>query len=119
MTFMRSTFLVACLLLGELPFVSAQSEDSLDNKTVAANSAYQEKDWPKAALLYDQLAHAQPESYRSWYRLGVCLQRTGQHQKALEAFEKAQAKGAPGPSWDTTWQRHTRRWGDRTNRWNN
>ena len=95
MTFMRSTFLVACLLLGELPFVSAQSEDSLDNKTVAANSAYQEKDWPKAALLYDQLAHAQHESYRSWYRLGVCLQRTGQHQKALEAFEKAQAKGAP------------------------
>jgi tetratricopeptide (TPR) repeat protein len=92
---MRSSVLAACLLISLLPVASAQSQDSTTSKAVAADSAYQAKNWVKAEPLYDQLVQAQPDSFRNWYRLGVCLQGNGKHEKALEAFHKAQANGGP------------------------
>lgn len=61
----------------------------------AADAAYKAKDWPKTATLYEQLLQSKPTHRRYLYRLGVALQATGQHQKALETFEKSQANGTP------------------------
>jgi tetratricopeptide (TPR) repeat protein len=92
---MKIDFLAALLLLVHLPSLNAKADDSLKSKTVAADSAYQEKNWGKAKPIYEQLVRDQPDSYRNLYRLGVCLRHTGQQQPALAAFQKAQAKGAP------------------------
>lgn len=89
----RSALLVACLVIGAT--ASLQSQDSVDKTTAAANTAYQSKDWAKAEPLYQQLVQVQPDNARDWYRLGVCLQGSGKHEKALDAFQKAQTKGVP------------------------
>ncbi len=75
--------------------VAAQDQHSLDVMSADANTAYDSKNWTKAEPLYSRLAAAHPESGRYWYRLGVCRQRNGQHEKAVEAFQKAQAAGTP------------------------
>ena len=92
-----STSVVAFLgcLLAAAPWSAAQSQDSIESKTAAANAAYQAKDWAKAEPLYEQLVQALPDSGRNWYRLGASLQATGHHEKAAEAFQKAKANGAP------------------------
>ena len=91
----RSASLAACLLLVVLPLF-AQSQDTLQSTTAAADAAYQAKDWAKAGQLYEQLSQTPAAIPRTWFRLGVCRQQTGQHQTALEAFQKAQAMGVPG-----------------------
>lgn len=92
----RNTLLLAQLLIALLPLAHANTQDhTLDSLASAANSAYTAKDWAKAEPLYQQLTLAQPETPRYWYRLGVSLQATGQHQKALDAFQQARAKGVP------------------------
>jgi tetratricopeptide (TPR) repeat protein len=68
------------------------AQDSVDK---TANAAYQAKDWLAAQPLYEQLAQSEPSSTRNWYRLGVCSESLGQHEKALGAFENAKAKGLP------------------------
>jgi tetratricopeptide (TPR) repeat protein len=95
MNCIRATFLLLFLSLGTSPYLRAQAQGSPDKVTAAANAAYQAKEWSKAQPLYAQLAQTQPDSYLNWYRLGVCSQSLGQHQKALEAFQTAQAKGLP------------------------
>lgn len=92
---MKSALLIAFLLIGSIAPLCAQSPDSVAGEKAAANSAYEAKDWAKAELLYERIAQAQPDNFRSLYRLGVCRQNLGQHQKALEAFQTAQAKGMP------------------------
>ena len=88
----RLSLLLALLLLGSA--AHSQSQNSPPNTiATAANAAYQSKDWSKAQSLYSQLVQAQPDVYLNWYRLGVCSQALGQHQQALDAFQKAQAKG--------------------------
>ena len=93
---MRNALLTTCLVIGmgAVASVAAQSQDSSE-KAAAANTAYQAKDWARAEPLYQQLVQAQPDNSRNWYRLGVCLQGTGKHPRALDAFQKAQAKGVP------------------------
>jgi tetratricopeptide (TPR) repeat protein len=73
----------------------AQVQHSPDVMSIDANAAYDAKNWTKAEPLYAQLVAAHPESGRYWYRLGICRQRNGQHEKAVEAFQKAQAAGMP------------------------
>jgi tetratricopeptide (TPR) repeat protein len=73
---------------------NAQSTEGAETES-RANAAYTAKNWAEAATLYEQLVALQPDSFRDWYRLGVSLQSSGHFQKALDAFEKAQAKGLP------------------------
>ena len=60
-----------------------------------AEDAYQAKDWPTAAKAYGELAQARPQDPRSWYRLAVCLRKTGDLSGAKSALEKSAANGAP------------------------
>jgi len=94
---MKYRSLLTCFLLGMLAVVNAQTQDSAAPKSEAANSAYQSKDWAVALPLYEQLVQQHPESGRNWYRYAICLQGTGKHQQALDAFQKAKDKGAPPP----------------------
>ena len=91
---MRRAFLIPCLLLASPSLSCAQSTSPLGDPA-AANAAYQAKDWSKATPLYEALAQGHPDSGRNWYRLGVCLHGVGRNDKALAAFQKAQALGAP------------------------
>jgi len=82
-------------ILGLVLFMAlAPAQDSPD-KAAAADAVYQAKDWAKALALYADLAQAQPANARFWYRLGYCSQQLGRHEKALDAFQQAEAKGAP------------------------
>jgi tetratricopeptide (TPR) repeat protein len=85
---------IALLLLVTLSPAIAQSPHPTE-QALAANTAYQAKDWPRAKSLYSQLVQEQPDSYLNWFRLGVSAQALGQHEVALEALQKAKAKGLP------------------------
>jgi tetratricopeptide (TPR) repeat protein len=92
---MKQTIFLLTFLSLTASFLAAQPQTSPDQLTAFANTAYQAKDWAKAQPLYQQLSQLQPEAYSNWYRLGVCSQSLGQHDRALEAFQKAEAKGVP------------------------
>lgn len=91
----RALFFLACLSLTVLSSSRSQAQNPPDQLASSANTAYQAKDWTRAQPLYAQLVQLQPDSYANWYRLGVCSQALGQHEKALESFQKAQADGLP------------------------
>jgi tetratricopeptide (TPR) repeat protein len=59
-----------------------------------AAAAYDAKNWSEAVKLYSQIVQTAPNP-RAWYRLGVSLNRTGEKEKAIEAFEKGRALGLP------------------------
>ena len=77
-----------------LASVSAFAQTST-NDAQAADAAYQAKNWTVAQSLYQQLAVANPNTLRYWYRLGVASQSAGQHQQAVNAFERAKEHGLP------------------------
>jgi tetratricopeptide (TPR) repeat protein len=91
----RATLLLMCMMMGAPALADSPSPDSIAGKAAAASVAYEERDWTKAEPLYEHLVQAQPESLRNWYRLGVCLQGMGKHQRALDAFQKTQSMGMP------------------------
>ncbi|HKV61336.1 MAG TPA: tetratricopeptide repeat protein [Candidatus Acidoferrum sp.] len=70
-----------------------QTPPAIQVATEAA-SAYDAKNWSEAAKLYGQIVQAAPNP-RAWYRLGVSLNKTGDKDKAIEAFEKGRALGLP------------------------
>src|SRR5215475_13479819 len=59
-----------------------------------ANSAYEKKDWPKAAQLYGELSKQENAPPRVWLRLGASLRSLGKYDDALAAFDKANQAGA-------------------------
>jgi tetratricopeptide (TPR) repeat protein len=59
-----------------------------------AGTAYDGKDWAKSLKLYAQIVQTAPNP-RAWYRLGVSLNKIGENDKAIEAFEKGSALGLP------------------------
>ena len=73
-------------------FVPAQQSGDL---AASADTAYRKKDWATAKNLYSQLSRSDTSVPRYWYRLGFAAQALGEHQKALDAFERAKAKGSP------------------------
>ena len=87
----RVLLVFGLLLFGCQPLVAQTNEKSAAD----ADAAYQAKDWSKAEPLYESLTQTQPANPRNWYRLGVCLAKTGQSRKAIAAFQTAQSKGAP------------------------
>lgn len=80
-----------CMILISI-FVPAQQSGDV---AASADTAYQKKDWATAEKLYSQLSHSDASVPRYWYRLGVAAQALREHQKALDAFEHAKAKGSP------------------------
>src|SRR4029077_15460922 len=84
-----------CCVLGATLLASTQEQHSLEVMSADATEAHVDKKWEKAELLDERLVHIHPESYRYWYRLGVCRRRQKEYQKAIEAFQKAQALGTP------------------------
>jgi tetratricopeptide (TPR) repeat protein len=91
----RATLLLMCMMMGAPAIAGSPPPDSIAGKAAAASAAYEEHNWTKAEPLYEHLVQAQPDSMRNWYRLGVCLQGMGKHQRALDAFQKTQAMGMP------------------------
>lgn len=82
-----------CLLA--LPCLSIRCFAQTEDVSVAANAAYQQKDWATAAKLYGQLTQAKPKNPRFWYRLGVSRRATGQNEQALHDFQQARNNGLP------------------------
>ena len=90
----KLAFAFALLFLASFSPLQAHSQNPPD-QAIAANAAYQAKDWTRAKSLYSRLVQVQPESYLNWFRLGVSAQATGQHDVALDALQNAKAKGLP------------------------
>jgi tetratricopeptide (TPR) repeat protein len=65
---------------------------SLSQVASEAAAAYDAKNWSESAKLYGQIVQAAPNP-RAWYRLGVSLNKTGEKDKAIEAFEKGRVSG--------------------------
>jgi tetratricopeptide (TPR) repeat protein len=59
-----------------------------------AAAAYDAKNWSESAKLYGRMVETAPNP-TAWYRLGVSLNKTGEQEKAMEAFENARASGWP------------------------
>ena len=79
---MRVGFLMLSLTVMWVAGARAQAPTGAD-LAAKANAAYSAKDWTEAARLYEQLANAEPENTRYWFRLGASAQSIGQHKKAL------------------------------------
>ena len=84
--------LVGLLLLAGSFAVKAAQQPSSRNELAAA--AYDAKDWPTAARLYEELSQSPEAPPRVWLRLGAALRELGKNPDAIAAFEKANAAGA-------------------------
>jgi Tfp pilus assembly protein PilF len=73
-----------------------------------AGTAYDGKDWAKSLKLYAQIVQTAPNP-RAWHRLGVPLNKIGENDKAIEAFEKGSALGLPPQLRSTEWRSSSRR----------
>jgi tetratricopeptide (TPR) repeat protein len=71
-----------------------QATSAVSQLASDAGSAYDGKNWAKSAKLYAQIVQTAPNP-RAWYRLGVSLNKIGENDKAIEAFEKGRALGLP------------------------
>src|SRR6266446_5505037 len=87
---------IVLLVLGERAVAARpQQPTSAVSQTASdAATAYDGKDWAKSAKLYAQIVQTGPNP-RAWYRLGVSLNKIGENDKAIEAFEKGRALGLP------------------------
>jgi tetratricopeptide (TPR) repeat protein len=71
-----------------------EQANSVAQVATEAASAYDAKNWGEAVRLYKQIVETAPHP-RAWYRLGVSLNKTGEKDKAIEAFEKGRSLGLP------------------------
>ena len=86
---------LACLFLAVALSTSAQQDLSADVLSKEANTAYEAKNWERAAKLYEELSKDMTTPPPSvWLRLGAALRSLGRYEEALAAFEKAGQSGA-------------------------
>jgi tetratricopeptide (TPR) repeat protein len=88
----RRLLIVLCSVIWGVSTLLAQQSTDMAS---AADAAYKNKNWSEAEKLYQQLTESDPTVARHWYRLAVSAQGQGDHQKALEAFERTRGKGIP------------------------
>jgi tetratricopeptide (TPR) repeat protein len=69
----------------------AQGVGSLSEQ---ANTAWEAKEWERAAKLYEELSKEKDAPPRVWLRLGGSLRALGKYDQALAAFQKATEAGA-------------------------
>jgi len=75
------------------PLLRASAQNGSDS--VAANAAYEAKEWRQSAALYQGITSREPKNGRAWYRYGVSLYREGEPEKAVAALQAAIDNGAP------------------------
>jgi tetratricopeptide (TPR) repeat protein len=94
--FMKFHALCVLLLLSGAVAALGRPQQASSAAQVAteAASAYDARNWTEAVKLYSQIVKTAP-SPRACYRLGVSLNKTGEKDKAIEAFEKGRALGLP------------------------
>ncbi|HTQ59858.1 MAG TPA: tetratricopeptide repeat protein [Candidatus Solibacter sp.] len=95
---MRATWLYAILAIVCIGITeTARANQTTDKAAVtkAAKTAYEAKDWQKAALLYEQLTVEEAGNPRVWYRFATSLHAIGQETKAIAAYQKALDAGLP------------------------
>src|SRR5882724_8988160 len=86
---------IVLLLQGASAAAGQQQPTSVVSQIASdAATAYDGRDWAKSAKLYAQIVQVAPNP-RAWYRLGVSLNKMGENDKAIEAFEKGRALGLP------------------------
>src|SRR5882762_6950095 len=87
---------IVLLSLGARANTAAQQQptSAVSQIAIDAGTAYDGKDWAASARLYAQIVQSAPNP-RAWYRLGVSLNKIGENDKAIEAFEKGRALGLP------------------------
>jgi tetratricopeptide (TPR) repeat protein len=86
---------LACLFLAVALSTSAQQDLNADVLSKEANTAYEAKNWERAAKLYEELSKDMTTPPpRVWLRLGASLRSLGRYEEALAAFEKAGQSGA-------------------------
>jgi tetratricopeptide (TPR) repeat protein len=68
---------------------ATEPNDSL----AAANKAFADRDWSRAAELYQSVVKAHPDQASSWARLGRSLREAGRAREALPALQKAEQLG--------------------------
>ena len=88
---------VAAMLLSTTAPFSLRSVQAPQNESdaVAASSAYDAKDWAKAAKLYESLVKQHPEVPRLWFRLAASQQELGQLGQARQTLEQGLQAGVP------------------------
>jgi tetratricopeptide (TPR) repeat protein len=95
MSYLQLISVAVLLVIWPMPANAAQQVDAtLSTLAADANTAYDAKDWAKAAKLYAELSRTSEAPPRVWLRLGASLRELGRYQDALAAFEKANAAGA-------------------------
>jgi tetratricopeptide (TPR) repeat protein len=86
---------LACLFLAVALSTSAQQDLNADVLSKEANTAYEARNWERAAKLYEELSKGMTTPPpRVWLRLGAALRSLGRYEEALAAFEKAGQSGA-------------------------
>jgi tetratricopeptide (TPR) repeat protein len=86
---------LAWLFLAVALSTSAQQDLNADVLSREANTAYEAKNWERAAKLYEELSKDMTTPPpRVWLRLGAALRSLGRYEEALAAFEKAGQSGA-------------------------
>ena len=89
---LRAVSVLLLLSGGAVAVGQPPQASSLSQVASEAAAAYDAKNWSESAKLYGQIVQAAPNP-RAWYRLGVSLNKTGEKDKAIEAFEKGRVSG--------------------------
>jgi tetratricopeptide (TPR) repeat protein len=89
----RYALLTAILALCGEANAAVQSAPAGESVSAAAATAYDAKDWEKAAKLYGELSKPPDAPPRVWLRLGASLRELRRYDESLAAFEKASAAG--------------------------
>jgi len=74
------------------PAVTQPPDSSLPQR---ADAAFQTQNWTEAVALYSRLTAAKKAGDVYWMRLGTSLRHLGHTREALDAYQHAEAKGAP------------------------
>lgn len=67
-----------------------QNPEDADAVLQLANMNFDIRNWPRAAELYERRLTLRPENPDVLSDLGICYRELGEHQKALETFDRAQ-----------------------------
>lgn len=91
---MTRTTAVFCSLILSAALTAAAQQPSPSAVETNAETAYSQQQWSKAEPLYAQLAEANPDNARFWFRYATAARANGHYDIALRGFEQAKAKGA-------------------------
>ncbi|HEX2094783.1 MAG TPA: tetratricopeptide repeat protein [Longimicrobiaceae bacterium] len=63
----------------------------------AALELFQARQWPEARRAFEAIVEREPENVPAWVRLGLTYDALGEHERAVRAFEKANAVQLQAP----------------------